>query len=113
MTDKNFKLNQEDIQELTPLVGYCFVSDKITVDGLPVGYMYRETPTEKKDSGWRFFSGTEDEEYIDNENNIDVFEVNIVANFDRAIIPYLDAPFETDLERIEGTNNFRILTDLK
>lgn len=112
MTEKQFKLNEEDIKELVKPMGYCFASDKITVEGFPVGYMYRETPMEKEDSGWRFFSGTEEEEYIDDENNIDAFDVNIIANFDKAIIPYLDAPFDTDLERVEGTDTFEIITDL-
>lgn len=112
MTEKQFRLNEENIKELVKPMGYCFASDKITVEGLPVGYMYRETPMEKEDSGWRFFSGTEEEEYIDDENNIDAFDVNIIANFDKAIIPYLDAPFDTDFERVEGTDTFEIITDL-
>ena len=37
----------------------CIATDRITVDGLPVGYMYREKPEEgdpfeRYDSGWRF-----------------------------------------------------------
>lgn len=112
MTEKKFKLNEEDIKELVKPMGYCFASDKITVNGEPVGYMYREIPMEKEDSGWRFFSGTEEEEYIDDENNVDAFEVNVIANFDKAIIPYLNAPFDTDFQRIEATDSFEIITDL-
>jgi len=112
MSEKTFKLNQEDIQELIKPIGYCFASDKITVEGLPVGYMYRETPAEKEDSGWRFFSGTEEEDYLDDDNNIEAFDVNVIANFDKAIIPYLNSPVNTDLERVEGTDNFEIITDL-
>ncbi len=40
----------------------CIATDRITVDGLPVGYMYREKPEEGNpfegyDSGWRFTAG--------------------------------------------------------
>jgi|SRR5690554_4733569 len=112
MIEKKFKLTPEDIKELVPPMGYCFASDKITIDGLPIGYMYRETPMEEEDSGWRFFSGTEDEEYIDDDKNIEAFEVNVIANFDQAIIPYLNSPFDTDFERIEGTDQFEIVTNL-
>ncbi len=111
MKDKDFKLGQEDIKELITPMGYGFVSDKVTIEGLPVGYMFRETPQDKQDSGWRFFSGTEDDQYMENDENIEVFDVNIIANFDKAIIPYLDAPLQTDWERVDGTDTFEMITD--
>src|SRR5690606_34395880 len=83
MTEKNIRINEEDIKELVKPMGYCYASDKITVEGYLVGYMYRETPIEKEDSGWRFFSGTEDEEFLDDENNIEIYEVNTIANLDK------------------------------
>jgi hypothetical protein len=111
MTNKNIRINEEDIQELVKPMGYCYASDKITIEGYLVGYMYRETPFDKEDSGWRFFSGTEDEEFLDDENNIEIYEVNTIANLDKAIIPYLDAPYETDFDRIENTDKFEIVTE--
>lgn len=111
MKDKNFTLTQEDIKELIAPMGYGFVSDKITVEGLPIGYMFRENPQDKQDSGWRFFSGTEDDKYMETEENIEVFDVNIIANFDPAIIPYLEASFQTDWERIDQTDTFEMITD--
>ena len=111
MKDKDFKLGQEDIKELISPMGYGFVSDKVTIEGLPIGYMFRETPQDKQDSGWRFFSGTEDDQYMENDENIEVFDVNIIANFDKAIIPYLDAPLQTDWERVDGTDTFEMITD--
>lgn len=111
MKDKDFKLGQEDIKELITPMGYGFVSDKVTIEGLPIGYMFRETPQDKQDSGWRFFSGTEDNQYMENDENIEVFDVNIIANFDKAIIPYLDAPLQTDWERVDGTDTFEMITD--
>ncbi len=111
MEEKNLKLKPEEIQKLVKPMGYCFATDKITIEGLPVGYMYREKPTEKDDSGWRFFSGTEESDYLDDENNIDVYDVNTIANYDKAIIPYLDAPYETDFERIPNSDKFEIVTD--
>jgi hypothetical protein len=55
MTTKNFKIKADEFVDLVPQMGGCFATDKITVDGLRVGYMYREEPDEKMDSGWRFF----------------------------------------------------------
>ncbi len=111
MTTKNFKIEPNEFVDLVPQMGGCFATDKITVDGLRVGYMYREEPDEKTDSGWRFFSGTEDQEYVDNPNNTMIYNVNTIANYDRAIIPYLDLPFGTELERIENTDKFEIITE--
>ena len=107
MTEKKFRLKPEEIKELTTLTGYSYVSDKITVDGMKVGFMYREKPFEKEDSGWRFLSGTETEEYLDDTNNSMMFDINTVANYDQAIIPYLKSRIETELERVEGSDEFR------
>jgi hypothetical protein len=113
MVDKKFKLQPDQFINLVPLIGGCFATDKITVDGMKVGRMYREEPNKKDkkwDSGWRFFSGTEDQEYVDYAANIMIYEVNTIANYDRAIIAYLDLPYGTELERIHGTNDFLNIT---
>ncbi len=107
---KNFKIKAEDIKSLIQPMGSCLTSDKITVEGLPIGYMYRESPEEENDSGWRFLSGTESQEYIDDPYNSMVFEVNTVANYDSSIIPYLKSRIGTELERIENSDEF---TELK
>lgn len=68
----------------------CMVSDKITKEGSKIGYMYREQPDEgMPDSGWRFLAGDESDEYLSNPDNIHVFALNTVCNYDKAIIPYL------------------------
>lgn len=103
---KQFKIKAEDIKQLVDPMGSCLASDKITVDGLQIGFMYREAPEEENDSGWRFLSGTETQDYIDNPNNSMMFEVNTVANYDADILPYLKSRLGTELERVEGSNEF-------
>lgn len=74
----------------------CFATNRITVEGKKVGYMYREVPdvgSDLPDSGWRFFAGDETEEYTDNPDNINIFSLNTICNYDSDIIPYLDAPY--------------------
>ena len=66
----DFKLKEENMEKLTDIVGGCIASNKITIDGLEVGYMYREEPTNASDSGWRFFAGDETEEYTNNADKI-------------------------------------------
>lgn len=71
--------------------GSCLASDRITVEGKLVGFMYREPPDNDLDSGWRFFAGDESEEYTADPRNFGLFDVNTVANYDPAILPHLDS----------------------
>ena len=104
--NKKFKIPGKDIRQLIEPMGGCCATDKITVLGEKVDHMYRETPSFKHDSGWRFLSGTETQEYADDANNWAIYDVNTIANYDEAIIDYLDAPIGTELDRLKGTNIF-------
>jgi hypothetical protein len=104
-----FRLNQDEIQQIIPEMGYCFATNIITIEGLKVGYMYKEMSDDVNDSGWRFFSGIETQDYIDDANNIQIFDVNTIANYDKAIIPYLTAPAGAEYIRVDGTDNFQLL----
>ncbi|MBP7644210.1 MAG: DUF2185 domain-containing protein [Saprospiraceae bacterium] len=106
---KNFKIKKEDILQLLPNMGSCIASDKITIDGCQVGFMYREEPDFETDSGWRFFSGYETDEYINNPENLMIYDINTIANYDNAIIPYIEMEIGTELER-QGDNSFIEIT---
>jgi len=104
MKEKEFLLSSEEIRQLIKPMGSCYASDKITVDGMKVKYMYREQPVFSGDSGWRFFSGTETQEYVDDENNLMIYDLNTIVNYDPAIIPFLEMDTGTELERSSGDN---------
>lgn len=70
----------------------CYATDRITVDNRRIGIMYREPPESRFDSGWRFLAGDEDEEYMSNIENMDIFRLNTICNYDPDIIEYLDSP---------------------
>jgi len=82
--------------------GSCIVSDRITVDGALVGFMYREAPDDKYDSGWRFLAGDESDEYANTPRNLGLYDVNTIANYDPAITEHLDAPVGTACVREGG-----------
>ena len=88
---KQFKLESSQIRPLVYGYGSCIASDHITVEGKPVGYMYREASDNGADSGWRFFSGMESQAYADNPDNFSIYDVNTIANYDPSVIPLLDA----------------------
>ena len=89
---KKFLKAEDDIRRLATGYGSCLATDMITVYGSLVGYMYREESDSKIDSGWRFFAGTETDEYSNDPNNIEMYDVNTIANYDPAIIPHLTEP---------------------
>ena len=109
---KTYKLKPEDIEPLTMVRGGCFATDRITVEGLPVRFMYREEPENEDDTGWRFCSAMdEDENYMEDPNNIGFFDVNTIANYDRSIIPYLMSPIGAAFEKPPGTDEFEAVED--
>ena len=74
----------------------CLATDRITVDGRPVGYCYREAPIDGlPDSGWRFLAGDEEEDYLNNPSHSGVYHLNDLCNFDPDILPLLSAPHGT------------------
>lgn len=100
---KNFYPTKQDpkIRLIEPM-GYCFASDRITCDGEKVGYMYREEPDRDGDSGWRFLAGDEDDEYMDDPNNLDIYDVNTIVHYDSDILEYLHAPINSAFGRNEN-----------
>ena len=111
MSDKEFFIDPEQIKDLIKPMGYSIVSNMISEEGMPVGFMYREEPFDEEDSGWRFLSGTESEEYLDEPENSKAYGVNAIANHDPAIIPYVKGKVGTALERVDETDEFSIYKD--
>jgi len=104
---KPFAIPAAKIQRLVGPMGSCIATDKITCDAEPVGWMYREQPSNDQDSGWRFFSGTESDKYLDDPDNFAVYEVNTIANYDPDIIPLLDNPVGSAFARDTQTSPLR------
>lgn len=106
-----YKLTAAEIHPLADGHGACIASDKITVDGHPVRFMYREPAVHEVDSGWRFLSGLESEAYLEDTANHAFYDCNTIANYDRTIIPLLDAPIGSAFEKPPGAAGFAPVTD--
>ena len=89
---KAFKLAASQIRPIAVGFGSYLASDRITVDGRPVGFMYREVPDSGGASGWRFFSGGETQEYADDPANFTLYDINTIANYEPSVTEFLDAP---------------------
>jgi len=68
----------------------CFVTNNILYDGQSVGYLYREEPDNDEDSGWRFTTGTETDEYMDDSNNLSCVSLGAVLREDDHCLPLLE-----------------------
>jgi hypothetical protein len=110
-TKKAFHLKAAQIKPLATGRGSCFATDMITVEGRKVGFMYREEPDNDVDSGWRFMSGFEPQDYMDNSDNLGLYDVNTIANYDPDLIPLLDAPIGSVYKRESGTGPFVAVDD--
>ncbi|SMC27474.1 hypothetical protein SAMN02745857_02865 [Andreprevotia lacus DSM 23236] len=108
---KHFKLAPHELKPLIEGHGDAFATDRIVVDGAPVGFMYREEPEDKDDSGWRLLAGDESDEYMDNPKYLGVYKLNTLANYDPSIIPLLDAPVGSAFEKLPDSDEFYEVED--
>lgn len=86
--------------------GYVLAPKILVTNKLKVRFMYRETSDDKSDSGWRFFSGTEDQDYMDNPNNIEIYSIETILAIDQDIKPYLKSKFGSAFERVDSNKPF-------
>jgi hypothetical protein len=108
---KQFRLRADQIRPLATGRGSCIATDMITVEGRKVAFLYRQSPDNGIDSGWRFMSGLESPEYMDDPANHAIYDVNTIANCDPEIIALLDAPIGSAFERMNGTGDFHEVFD--
>ena len=102
MSAKQFHLPADAISAVAVGFGGCIATDRITVDGAKVGYMYREAPDDSLDSGWRFFAGDESEDYTNDPANFAIYDVNTIANYDAEITMHLEAEKGARFERVDS-----------
>jgi hypothetical protein len=80
-------------------IGYIIASNEVAKDRKPVGYLYREAPTDDDDSGWRVFSGEETQEYADVAENFALYNASTIIEIDPSIRALLDTPWPVAFER--------------
>ena len=111
MAMKLADLDPEKMSELVLTPGYSIVSNQILNDGLPILFMYREAKIEEEDTGWRFLSGNEDQDYLDEPLNSRFIGLNTLANMEPKIIPHLKKKKGVELERASQEDDFTYLKE--
>lgn len=97
MKEKKWAIPKSSLENILQWSGAdgCYATDKIMLDNKPVGFMYRENPDNEYDSGWRFMAGDETEEYMNNPDNMGIYRLNTLCNYDVDITDFLDSPVGT------------------
>ena len=63
-------------QALSAALQYAIVSREISAGDAAAGFVYREEPAFEQDSGWRFFSGAESDEFCEDATNFDTLPLS-------------------------------------
>lgn len=92
-------------------IGAIFISNKILIEKEAPCWMYREEPENEGDSGWRVFSGTEDENYTDNPSNFKLVSAEQLIKIDESLKANLLAPAGFAFERDPNTKKWIISED--
>lgn len=96
-----------------PPIGGVMASKMITEQKKKVRFMYREKPTRDEDSGWRIFSGFEDQDYTDNPNNTGIYNPTTILKIDPSIANLLLNPVGSVFERENENSNWYEVDDFE
>lgn len=100
--NKKYRIPKSTMKNLIDCVNSasgCFATDRIIVDGAKIGFMYREKPLNTQDSGWRFMSGDENDEYMNDNSKLGIYHLNTLCNYDTDIIDLLNSPVGSMFKR--------------
>ncbi len=92
--------------------GACIVSKNILSGKSKLKWLFREESIESPDSGWRFFSETDDDDYVNDPNNLVVCDYNTVAEIEPAIIPTYVFPVGSDLQLVAENGRIYFVDNL-
>lgn len=90
--------------------GYVFATKMLVEQKLPVMFMYREKGSDG-DSGWRFFCGLEEQEYVDDPNNVAIYDIETILAIDESIRPFLGSLYGRAYERNDVNETFKRVLD--
>jgi len=87
----------------------CFITKDILINKKKIKFMYHERPDHESDSGWRFFSGDETQEYVDDSSNLTYISLlEVIQNIDNSIEKYLNYEKNIAFERNNEKEEFKV-----
>ena len=103
-------MNNPFAQALSNALSYAIVSKQVSQQHEMIGFLYREAAAFEHDSGWRFFSGEESDEYAADPANFTVCSVSEIVQANPAVAPLLEQPAGGAWEA-DGEGGFRAVAD--
>ena len=99
MPAKTLAIDPDTAPPMCPPLGLGVATDSVMVDGWAVQTMVRAAPAHEEDSGWSFTSGLETPEELADPDRSGAYDLDLVANVDPDVLPYLTWPVGTVVER--------------
>lgn len=96
-----------------PPIGGVMASKMVTEQKKKVRFMYREKPTRDEDSGWRIFSGFENQDYANNPDNAGIYNPTTILKIDPSIANLLLNPVGSVFERKNENSNWSEVDDFE
>ncbi len=89
----------------------AFVTKMAFLPNEIIRFAYREKPDREQDSGWRFFTGHEDDEYTNNPNNTVLKEVGWLLDIEPTLDEFIREPAGAVYERRTKEQEWYKVTD--
>ena len=107
------KENKKDSFADYPAIGGVIATKLIAEHQKPVMFMYCEKPVNEQDSGWRLFSGLEDQDYINDSNNSGIYHASTILKIDDSIADLLLQPIGAVFERQSPAQDWQPVYDFE
>lgn len=104
-------IRQDDPRHVKRSDQKALVSKMAFDDGEILRFAYREKTDRPEDSGWRFFTGHEDDEYTEESENIRFCNVGWLLGFEPTLDPFIREPDGAAFEREAKDEPWRRVTD--
>lgn len=88
----------------------AMVSARVLESEAVIRFVYREDPDNKRDSGWRMFTGTESEEYNKNPENIRLPLVGYLLNRDPTLREIIESEPGAAFEKVPGSKTWEVVS---
>ena len=82
-------MNNPFTQALSNALSYAIVSKQVSQQHEAIGFLYREAAAFEHDSGWRFFSGAEDDAYANDSANYETLPLSQILTAHPEIAPLM------------------------
>jgi hypothetical protein len=92
---------------------YALVSKKYLEKDAVIRFLYRQEPDRDEDSGWRMFTGLENDEYANDPENIKIINIGYLLNKDPGLLEPLKNGYGVAFERKSKKAKWKKIEDWK